>query len=161
MAERTFLDLIVCFVGLGGTGKTTAVQYLCGHGYPKVTVVPSHDPAQAISEIESLIQAGQHRIVVDGAFGADHYLALKKAFPGELKTIALLAPEHIRHRRLEQRAKDPLTKVDALKKDWEDVESHQRAIPVALANHFILNEGNLEQFYDDIRSTLKECGFIR
>lgn len=41
-----------------------------------------------------------HRIIADGLYTWTEYKILKREFPGELTTVAIVAPKHIRHQRL-------------------------------------------------------------
>jgi dephospho-CoA kinase len=84
---------------------------------------------------------------------------LKHAFPGELTLIAILAPKHVRHHRLANRPKRPLTETEATDRDWREIEHLEKGGPIAMADHFIINEENIDRLYADIDLELDNSGF--
>ena len=181
---------IIAFVGLSGSGKTTAVDYLTSKGYPKVYFggVLLHAMEEAgiesswenqdtfrvdirkregqdfvvkriIAQIHELIAAGQHRIVADGIYSWDEYKIMKQEFPGELTLIALVSPRRLRHHRLNVRPERPLTDKAANDRYWHEIEDIQKGGPIAIADHFIINDGDEEAFYKDLEAAIQESGF--
>lgn len=114
-----------------------------------------------IQQINDLIDAGQHRIVTDSNFSWDQYKAMKHEFPGELSVIAVVAPKHIRHHRLLSRAERPLTETEASDRDWREIEDLQSGGTIAIAEHFIMNDGDLENLHQQIDDTLNDIEFYR
>ncbi|MEO7904438.1 MAG: AAA family ATPase, partial [Candidatus Saccharimonadales bacterium] len=139
---------IVAFVGLTGSGKSSAADYLTAKSYPKVyfggVVLDAMTEAgldhtqenekpfreqlreqegndfvvnRIVSQLRGLIDAGQKRIVADGIYTWTEYKVMKREFPGELTTIAIVAPKRLRHRRLTQRPIRPLTQNEANQRD--------------------------------------------
>ena len=181
---------IVAFVGLSGSGKSTAVDYLTQKGYPKVyfggVLRQAMDDAgieqtwenqntfrveirkregqdfvvkRIIKQIHELIAAGQRHIVADGIYSWDEYKIMKQEFPGALHVIATVAPKHIRHHRLNVRPERPLTDQEANDRDWHEIEDIQKGGPIAIADHFIMNDGDEEKFYKDIDDELRRINF--
>lgn len=181
---------IVAFVGLTGSGKSSAVEYLTEKGYPKVYfggVVldamtkegiehtqenerPFREALREregkdfvvkriISQIHGLIDAGQHRIVADGIYTWTEYKAMKREFPGELTVVAVVTPKHLRHHRLTQRPIRPLTDTEANERDWAEIENLEKGGPIAIADHYIINNGNLDHFHEQIDTELDHINF--
>lgn len=181
---------IVAFVGLTGSGKSLAVDYVTKKGYPKVyfggvildamtaagldhtqeNEQPFREELRAregkdfvanriIKQIHDLIDAGQHRIVADGIYTWTEYKAMKSEFPGELNVVAVVAPKHIRHHRLSIRPIRPLTETEANQRDWAEIENLEKGGPIAIADHFISNDGNLEKFESQIDQVLEQIQF--
>lgn len=109
-----------------------------------------------ITQINNLVEAGQHRIVADGLYSWTEYKALKRAFPGELSVVAVLAPRHIRHRRLANRPDRPFTAEEARLRDWSEIENLEKGGPIAMADHFLINDTSTEALYEKIDSILEE-----
>ena len=179
---------IVAFVGLSGSGKTSAVDYMTNKGYPKVYgggVLYAAMAAAGIErtqenenrfrlesreqegadyiavridkEINDLINAGQRRIIVDGLYSWDEYKTMKRDFPGEMNVIAIVAPKHIRHHRLLTRPERPLTEAEANERDWREIEDIQKGGPIAIADHFVINDkdrNNLTMQIDKIMESI-------
>ncbi len=183
---------IVAFVGMAGAGKSTAVDYVTGKGYPKVygggilfeamkkagiEITPENENefrtkvhadegqdliiSEFIGQINKLISAGQHRIVTDSNYSWAQYKTMKHEFPGELTVIAVVAPKHIRHHRLLSRAERPLTETEASDRDWREIEDLQSGGTIAIAEHYIMNDGDLEKFHQQIDQVLNDIEFYR
>ena len=182
---------ILAFVGLAGSGKTTAAEYATSKGYPKVSfdsVVAETMKNRGIddtaeneklfreelratnsddfvfnivsSQIHDLINAGQHRIIVDGLYSWTEYKALKHDFSGELTVVAIVAPKRIRHRRLTTRPTRPLSQYEADQRDWSDIGDLEKGGPIAIADHFIINDDNAEKLQNQVDTILEEIEFV-
>ena len=109
-----------------------------------------------IEQIHNLINAGQHQIVIDGPNSWDEYVSLKHEFPGEMRTIAIVAGKHLRHHRLQNRTIHPLSDNETDKRDWDEIEKLQKAGPIAVADHFVVNDGNVDEFHAQIDKLIEE-----
>jgi len=183
---------IIAFVGLAGSGKSTAVDYLTQKGYPKVyfggvlrqamedtgieqtwenqnefrVAIRLREGSdfvvkRIITQINDLIESGQHQIIADGIYSWDEYKIMKAEYPGALHVIATVAPKRLRHHRLNIRPERPLTDQEANDRDWHEIEDIQKGGPIAIADHFIINDGDEEKFYKDIDEELDRIEFYR
>ena len=181
---------IVAFVGLTGSGKSTAVEHLTEKGYPKVyfggvvldevrhrgleltqeNEQPIREELRAkegkdfvvrriITQIHDLIAAGQHRIVADGLYTWTEYKTLKHEFPGELTVVAVVTPKHLRKKRMANRPLRPLTSEQVDQRDWAEIENIEKGGPIAIADYYVMNDGDLELFHAQIDGILKEIDF--
>lgn len=181
---------IVAFVGLAGSGKSSAVDYLTEKGYPKVyfggivldevkrrgleltqeNEQPIREELRAkegkdfvvrriIKQIHELVEAGQHRIVADGLYTWTEYKALKHEFPGELTVIAIVAPRHLRQNRMANRPIRPLTPAQLDQRDWAEIENIEKGGPIAIADHFVMNDKDLEYLHQQVDDVMVESGF--
>lgn len=183
---------IVAFVGLSGSGKSAAVDYLTEKGYPKVyfggVILDAMTAAglehteenektfreelrqkegkdfvvnRITTQINDLIHAGQHRIVADGIYTWTEYKVLKSAFPGELTVISVVAPKHLRHHRLNIRPIRPLTDTEANERDWAEIENLEKGGPIAIADHFVINDKDIDNLHSQIDSALEHVNFYK
>lgn len=181
---------IVAFVGLTGSGKSTAVEYLTKKGIPKVyfggivldevsrrgleLTQENEQPIREelrekegkdfvvkriITQIHDLIGAGQHRIVADGLYTWTEYKVLKHEFPGELTVIATVTSKHLRKARMAQRPIRPLSSEQVDKRDWAEIENIEKGGPIAIADYYVMNDGNPENLYSQIDTILKNIDF--
>jgi dephospho-CoA kinase len=181
---------IIAFVGLTGSGKSSAVDYLTDKGYPKVyfggvvldamteaglehtqaNEQPFREELRAregkdfvvnriVKQLRGLIDAGQHRIIADGIYTWTEYKIMKREFPGELTTVAVVAPKHLRHHRLTMRPVRPLTEAEANQRDWAEIENLEKGGPIAIADTYIINDGNLDRFHQQIDDELARIDF--
>ncbi|HEY8992692.1 MAG TPA: AAA family ATPase [Candidatus Microsaccharimonas sp.] len=175
---------ILAFVGLTGSGKSTAVEHFTDKGYPRVYFggiayeimtergIPQGEQQEKdfrvniretegediyakriIDQIHHLADAGQHRIIVDGVYSWAEYKTLKHEFPGEMTTIALVSPKHVRYHRLATRSNRPQTPEVSQERDYNEIEDIQKGGPIAAADYYVANNENVEHFYkqlDDI-----------
>lgn len=141
---------ILAFTGLGGSGKTTAVDYLSAKGIPKISLDTADqlgDESALISQVHHLIEAGQHLVVLDGISTWAQYRALRRAFPDSVHVVALLTTKHMRHHRLAKRDHNPITNQAAYELDIKELELMNYAGPIADADEFILNSTPIETLY--------------
>jgi len=113
-----------------------------------------------VKEIRGLIDAGQHRIVADGLYTWTEYKILKHEFPGELTVAAVVAPKTLRHHRLTNRPIRPLTIEEANSRDWAEIENLEKGGPIAVADHYLTNEGSLDILHKQVDQLLDETHFL-
>ena len=114
---------------------------------------------QIIKEIHDLIDAGQRYIVADGLYTWTEYKLLKREFPGELTVVAVVAPKRLRHHRLTLRSVRPLTVEEASSRDWAEIENLEKGGPIAIADHFLNNDKNIDTLEERIDTLLKDLNF--
>lgn len=112
-----------------------------------------------ISQLHGLINAGQHRIIADGLYTWTEYKLLKREFPGQLTLVAIVAPRHVRHHRLANRPVRPLTEQEATQRDWDEIEHLEKGGPIAIADYYITNDGDLEALHERIDGVLAKIEF--
>lgn len=113
-----------------------------------------------ISQIHDLINAGQHRIVADGLYSWTEYKVMKHEFPGEFSVIAVVAPKHLRHQRLANRPERPFTSTEADERDWTEIENLEKGGPIAIADHYVINNGSMEHLYEQVDEALNDIKFF-
>lgn len=182
---------IVAFVGLAGSGKSSAVEYLTEKGIPKIyfggIIYKAMEEAgidvtwesqkafrediraregkdfvvkRAITEIQNLIAAGQHRIVLDGLYTWSEYKILKHQFPGEMTVIAVVTPKHERKRRMEHRPERPMSAQEVDERDWAEIENLEKGGPIAIADYFVHNDKDLDWLHKQLDEVLGHIGFF-
>jgi len=115
---------------------------------------------RVVEQTRELIDAGQHRIVLDGLYSWTEYKILKHEFPGELSVVAIVAPKRLRHRRLTNRPERPFTQKEADERDWSEIENLEKGGPIAIADHFIINNGDLNHLYKQVDEVLDDVEFL-
>lgn len=181
---------ILAFVGLTGSGKSTAVEYFTEKGFPKVyfggVILDAMKEAgieinaenerafreefrekygkdavalKIAEQIHHLANSGQHRIIADGIYTWTEYMVMKKEFPGELMLVALVAPRHTRYHHLSQRPVRPLTATEAHDRDIAEIEHLEKGGPIAIADHYVINDGTMEELQEKLRVVAKDLDF--
>jgi len=115
---------------------------------------------RAAEQLHRLIDAGQHRLLFDGLYSWTEYKFLKHEFPGELIVAAIVAPKHLRHRRLATRPERPFTTEQANQRDWSEIEDIEKGGPIAIADYYLINDSDITALYAKINSLLSTTGFV-
>lgn len=182
---------LLAFVGLAGSGKSSAVEHMTTRGYPKIyfggVIYKAMTEAgltpgdweqdkqfregireregkdfvvrRVVQNIYDLVEAGQKRILLDGLYTWTEYKVLKSQFPGVLTVVAIVAPRHLRKQRMAKRPERPMTPAELDQRDWDEIENIEKGGPIAIADYFIRNNGNLDDFHEQIDQTLEEIKF--
>jgi len=114
---------------------------------------------RAIKQTHDLIDAGQHRIILDGLYSWTEYKALKHEFPGELSVIATIASKHVRKQRLADRPERPMTSAEVDQRDWAEIEDVEKGGPIAVADYYAMNDKEPEYLYKQVDDILTHIDF--
>ena len=173
---------IVAIVGMCGSGKSIASEYLENIGYKKVyfggvtmdklkeeglEITPDNEKmmrerlrkelgmgAYAIVLLPKIKElAKESDVVLDGLYSWDELKILQKEF--NLTTIAVVADKLLRYDRLSKRIERPFNKEDAIKRDITEIENIAKAGPIAYADYYIFNNGTIEEFHNRLENILK------
>lgn len=112
-----------------------------------------------VEQINNLANAGQHRILADGLYSWTEYKVLKEAFPGELTLVAIVAPRHLRYHRLANRPERSYTEKEAYERDISQIEHIEQGGPIAIADHYVINDGSVELFNTQLEKVAHELDF--
>ncbi len=116
-------------------------------------------------KIDALLAAGTP-VLVDGLYSWSEYKVLKEKYGEALTVVAVYAPPEVRYARLEDRrsryADDPkmkyrsFSRAEAKARDYAEIENIEKAGPIAMANHTIVNTGTLEELDQAIARVIQE-----
>ena len=176
---------IVAIVGMCGSGKSVASDYLVEKGWKKIyfggvtmdelkknnlEVNPDNErmmreklrkeygmAAYAILLLPKIRESiKEHDTVLDGLYSWDELVVLREEFGDELKVIAVTADRSLRYNRLTTREFRPLTNEEALKRDIAEIENLAKGGPISLADYYILNNGTKEEYIERLEEIIKE-----
>lgn len=137
------------------TNERSFITHLLAQGHAQF--IEQH----TLPHFRSLIEAGQRRIVTDGSSSLEEYRALMASFPGSVTTVALVSPKHLRYQRVEKRADHPLTRTEAIARDIAEAEYEDKAAPIALADHYLINDSTKDALYDKLDKLCVELNFVK
>lgn len=112
-----------------------------------------------VTQIQHLVAAGQHRIIADGIYTWSEYKVLKHAFPGELVLAAIVAPRKLRYHRLANRPVRPFTESESYDRDMHEIENLEKGGPIAIADHYIINDGSEAELNEKLELLASELEF--
>lgn len=177
------MNKLYAIVGMCGSGKSIASDYLVSKGFNKVyfggvtmdklkeanlEVNPENEKMMR-EKLRSELGMGAFAIVLlpkikecfnngntvlDGVYSYDEVKILKENFP-ELKIIAIVCDKDIRYDRLSIREVRPLTNEEASARDIAEVENIAKAPPIAMADYYILNNGSIEEYKNRLEEILE------
>ena len=177
------MNKLYAIVGMCGSGKSIASDYLVSKGFNKVyfggvtmdklkeanlEVNPENEKMMReklrnelgmgafaivlLPKIKECVNNGN--TVLDGVYSYDEVKILKENFP-ELKIIAIVCDKDIRYDRLSIREVRSLTNEEASARDVAEVENIAKAPPIAMADYYILNNGNIEEYKTRLEEILE------
>lgn len=112
-----------------------------------------------IKKIDSLVSQGQHTVIADGLYSWTEYKIFKEKYGDNAVIIAIAAPRHLRHERLENRPIRPLTDEQVTAREYAEIENIEKGGPIANADYTIVNEKNdITGMTDDLDRILGLAG---
>ena len=174
---------IIAIVGMCGSGKSVASDYLESIGYKKVyfggvtmeklkennmEVNPENEKYMREKLRSELGMAAYAKIllprieeyaknydvVLDGLYSWDEYVVLKDKLGDKLTMISIIADRKLRYDRLSVREVRPLTHEEALKRDIAEIENLAKGGPIVIADYYILNNFDKETYINNLKDIL-------
>ncbi len=161
---------IIAFVGMPGSGKTTATNFLREKGMnvlrlgdltdeelKKRHLTRTEENERKIREelrekfgmqayadyvIRKIkyLEPKPDAVFLDGVRSFEEYSLLKKEFGSSFSVIAIVAGPSVRHARLVSRKERPLTWEQCISRDESEVKKLNHGSTIAMADYYILNE---------------------
>lgn len=94
-----------------------------------------------LPEIRQALAAGGS-VLIDGIYSYSELKHLRGEFGDDLVIIAVHAARHVRAARLMARAVRPMTPAQMTARDAAEVETLEKAQPIALADYHVVNDGS-------------------
>jgi dephospho-CoA kinase len=114
-------------------------------------------------KIDRLLELGN--VVGDGLYSWAEYKILKEHYGKRLIIICVYAPPKVRYERLANRGLDiqdtnarnrPLTKEQAVSRDFAEIERSDKGGPIAMANYTLLNTGTITELLGQFKEVLRK-----
>lgn len=177
------MNNIIAIVGMCGSGKSVACEYLENKGYQKiyfggVTIDKVKEAGLEVNEqnermirekLRKELGMGAYAIVLlpkieeaslngpvvlDGLYSWDELVVLKEKFGDNITVICVEADKDLRYARLQERKVRPLTSMDASSRDIAEIENLAKGGPISYADYYILNNSNVEDFHTRLAEIL-------
>lgn len=115
----------------------------------------------SIPKIDNFLK--NSNVVGDGLYSWSEYKVLKERYGKRMIIIAVYAPPSLRYKRLAVRSSGDdeeqrfraISKEDAKKRDYAEIESLEKGGPIAMADFTIINIGSPEELKSQIKSVLE------
>lgn len=172
----------IAIVGMSGSGKSIAADYLKEKGFTSIRFGSVVDDAilqaglpwtpennvifrkkvreegmnaVAVRLYPKIVEAqeGNSKVLLDGLYSWEEYTYLSEKIP-DLVLLCIYARPEIRYERLSTRKERPFTKEEARRRDITEIEDINKGGPIAIADYLIENEGSLEDYQKKIDNFL-------
>lgn len=176
---------IIAVVGMCGSGKSIASDFYEERGFQKVHfgAVTLEKVKEANLEItpenEKMIRENIRRelgmgafakillprileyskvsdVVLDGLYSWDELKILREVLGDQLKVLAIVSDRELRYDRLSKREVRSLTRDQAIARDIAEIENSAKGGPIAFADYYIDNNGDLESYKKRLLEILEE-----
>ena len=171
--------IVTALLGMPGSGKTTAAEHLMLMGVPvyrlgsivvaevetrSLPLTPENEAIvrmelrekfgstfMASSAIEWVNNLSESILVVlDGVYSLAEYDRLAVEYGHHFKVLAVVSDREVRRSRLVNRKDRPLSQTEATNRDRHELEHLHKGDPIALADHYLLNNIAKTDFLSDL-----------
>lgn len=172
----------IAVVGMSGSGKSIAAEYLTKKGFTSIRFGSVVDdaikdaglpwtPENNVVFRKKVREEGMNaiavrlypkiieeqklnpKILLDGLYSWEEYTYLSEKLP-DLTLLCIYARPEIRYKRLSMRKERPFTETEARRRDITEIEDINKGGPIALADYLIENEESLSTYYEKIDNFL-------
>lgn len=177
------MNKLIAVVGMAGSGKSIATDYLEKKGWKKIyfggviydkmraegiEITPAsqkeyrenlrkeHGMGVVAKILKDDIKQAYHEAdtVLDGLYSWDEYLILKEEFGETLKLICVCCDKEIRYNRIATRKDRPFNHDEIITRDCSEIENSAKGGPIAFADYYIFNNGNLDEYITRLNEIL-------
>lgn len=169
------MNKLIAVVGMAGSGKSIATDYLEKKGWKKIYfggVIYEHMREEGIEITPESQKEYRENIrkkygmgavayllkdkieeayktcdtVLDGLYSWDEYVILKEKFGGRLKLVCVCCDKAIRYERIGRRVDRPFNLEEIQIRDLSEIENLAKGGPIAFADYYIFNNGDIESY---------------
>ena len=167
---------LIAVVGMAGSGKSIATDYLEGKGFVKLyfggvkrtedgksekefreNLRKEHGAACYAKFLEPEIEKAllEKNVVLDGLYSWDEYNYLIEKFPN-LQLVCILADKKLRYERVNVRKERSFTKDAIIYRDINEIENLAKGGPIAYADYYLLNNEDLDKYIVRLEEIIKD-----
>lgn len=113
---------------------------------------------RALPHLRAALQT-RECIVIDGLYSWSEYKLLQAELGAELIVVAITCQRATRYARLTQRPERPLTRQEAIDRDWAEIERLEKGGPIAIADYTLNNDGTEADLLAQFSKLLDDLDF--
>lgn len=179
------MNKIVAIVGMCGTGKSVASEYLVNHGYQKVYFggitydklkeegierTPESEKKMrqdlraqygmgcyALLSLPKIKDFYQEgNVVIDDLYSWSEYELLQKEFGDNIILLGIVTDKKLRYSRVAVRPGRSYNSEEVKDRDLSELANLEKGDPIAYADYYILNNGSIEEYQKRLDEILKQ-----
>ena len=179
------MNKLIAIVGMAGSGKSVATDYLEDKGWTKIyfggviydlmkkegiEITPKSQEifrqnirkSQGMGVVAKILlndieKAYKNKnTVLDGLYSWAEYQILKEKFGDNLKLICICCDKEIRYKRIAKRTDRPFNRTEIINRDITEIEKLSKGGPIAYADYYIFNNGDLATYIERLNEILNE-----
>ena len=176
---------IIAVVGMCGSGKSVAVEEFEKRGWSKIyfgeaTFIKMKELGLDVNEenerkARELLRASgdkgiyaklflptiketvkTNNVVVESLYSWSEYKIMKETFGDSFEVLCVATDAPIRRQRLTQRATRAMDIPTSTSRDYSEIENIEKGGPIAIADHYILNNKDVKSFKKEIIKYIKQ-----
>ena len=176
---------IFAIVGMCGSGKSIASDYLEKMGYKKIYfggvtykkmeeagIVRTPDSERKFREelrekygpecyakllLPEIEEAVKTQdVVLDGLYSWYEYKYLEEHLKENFKLICVVVDKKIRYHRIAIRPDRPFDTIKAMERDVSEIENLYKGGPIGYADYYIFNNGTIEEYKERLNEIIKD-----
>lgn len=97
-------------------------------------------------------------IIIDGLYSFSEYRTLRPTLGEDMVVVAIACSRARRYERLTTRADRPLTRDEAERRDYQEIETLEKGGPIAIADYTLLNDGEPPELLAKLDALLADLG---
>ncbi|MDR1969800.1 MAG: AAA family ATPase [Candidatus Nomurabacteria bacterium] len=115
---------------------------------------------RAAIKARELLASGAKVVILDGLYSWTEDKFLRQEFGDDIVTIAVVVSKKLRRQRALERAdkKRPYTMEEIIRREINEIENLEKGGPIAFADFYVLNDGNLNDLYAQIDEIIGGLG---
>ncbi len=178
------MNKIIAVVGMCGSGKSVAVDEFVKAGFQKIYFgqatmdvlakrgLPKTEANERmvreelratgdkgiyakifLPQIRELFEKGN--VVIESMYSWSEYKYVKEEFGDAFEVLCIATDAEIRYKRLQTRKIRPLTKEQAMSRDWAEIENIEKGGPIGIADRYITNNDDEQTFLNEINEYIE------
>ena len=178
----------VALVGMPGAGKSICAEYLEQKGFYKfrfgqivvdevaqrgLPLTPSTERIvrESLRDAEGINAIAQRAlpyltdaleqnqtIIIDGLYGFGEYKLLNAQLGASMIVLCITCDRALRYARLTERPERPLTVVEAIERDFREIDHLEKGGPIAIADYTLINNGTAEALLQTLEDLMARLG---
>jgi dephospho-CoA kinase len=102
--------------------------------------------------IEEFVQ--KNNVIIESLYSWQEFKIIKEKFHDAFSLLAVYTTKSLRYERLAKRTVRPLTREEALSRDYSEIENLDKGGPIAFTDNLIINDSTLEELNKQLKNFL-------